>query len=42
MILKITLMFIESAVSGTSLALFKVYFNSLYIYFEEAKRVRNQ
>ena len=39
---KITLMFIEAVISGTCLVLFKMFFNSLYIYFEQAKRVRNE
>ena len=38
MILKITLIFIEAVISGTCLALFKVF----YIYFEQAKKVRNE
>ena len=42
MILKIALTFIEVVISSTSLVLFKEFFNSLYIYFEQAKRVRNE
>ena len=42
MMLKITLIFIKAIISGTSLVLFKVFFNSLYIYFEQATRVRNE
>ena len=39
MILKITMIFNEAVINGTSLVLFRVFFNSPYIYFEQAKRV---
>ena len=39
MTLEITLMFTEAVLTGTSLVLFKVFFNSLYVCFEQAKRV---
>ena len=42
MIFEMTLMFIEVVIGGISLVLFKVYFNSLYICFEQAKAVRNK